>query len=96
MKKTLPKYISSELIFIKDILAGNEYPEKIISQKVENRKKKLNELTRMEEDDLNQETKYFSLLYSQILYQNGVIILIQIILNNGELFFNQKVCGNKL
>ena len=36
-----PEYNSSELIFIKDILVGNGYPENMISQIIEKRKKKV-------------------------------------------------------
>jgi hypothetical protein len=34
-----PEYISNELIFAKDILVGNGYPENMISQIIEKRKK---------------------------------------------------------
>ena len=48
------EYISSELIFIKDILVGNGYPENMISQIIEKRKKKLLEPVKLEENGSNQ------------------------------------------
>ena len=41
LKLASPEYISNELIFIKDILVGNGYPENMISQIIEKRKKKV-------------------------------------------------------
>ena len=49
-----PEYISSELIFIKDILVGNGYPENMISQIIEKKKKKLLETVKLEENESNQ------------------------------------------
>jgi hypothetical protein len=34
-----PEYMSNELIFIKNILVGNGYPENMVSQIIEKRKK---------------------------------------------------------
>ena len=64
-----PEYISSELIFIKDILAGNGYPENMISQIIEKRKKKLLELVKLEENGSNQKPNYITLPYIPRLSQ---------------------------
>ena len=56
LKLASPEYMSSELIFIKDILVGNGYPENMISQIIEKRKKKLLEPIILEENGSNQKT----------------------------------------
>ena len=40
LKLASPEYMSSELIFSKDILVGNGYPENMISHIIEKTKKK--------------------------------------------------------
>jgi len=55
--------MSSELIFIKDILIGNGYPKNAISQIVEKRGKKLMEPVILEEDGATQQTNYITLPY---------------------------------
>jgi len=64
-----PEYISSELIFIKDILVGNGYPENMISQIIEKRKKKLLEPVKLEENESNQKPNYITLPYIPRLSQ---------------------------
>ena len=69
LKLASPEYMSSELIFIKDILVGNGYPKSRISQIIEKRKKKLLEPIILEENGSNQNTNYITLPYIPRLSQ---------------------------
>ena len=63
-----PEYISSELIFIKDILVGNGYPENMISQIIEKRKKKITGTCKIRRKWIKSKTK----LHNFALYPKAV------------------------